>query len=224
MPISEPKPTNGQSPRRGFLVRSFALLGSALIAGTGKLLAFPKEQKVNPDEAAALSLLPDEPFIGEIIVWPISFAPRNWAFCYGQILPINTNQALFSLLGTTYGGNGQTTFALPDLRGRMPIHVGNGHTLGEWGGMQAHTLTTAQTPSHTHPVKGGTTAGSPSTPGGNGLAVSAEGIRQYGDTYEQTMASSSAGSIGGSQAHNNMPPFLAINYIIALQGIYPSRN
>ncbi len=224
MPNSKPNPPNGQSPRRGFLVRSFALLGSAIIAGKSKLLAFPKEQKVNPDEAAALSLLPDEPFLSEIIVWPINFAPRNWAFCHGQLLLINQNQALFALLGTTFGGDGEVNFALPDLRGRMPIHVGNGHTLGERGGAEAHTLTTVEIPTHTHSVRAGTAAGSSSTPGGNGLAVSAEGIRQYGDTYDQTMASSSIGSTGGSQPHNNMPPFLALNYIIALQGVFPSPN
>ena len=165
-----------------------------------------------------------EPFLSEIRIMSFVFAPKGWALCNGQLLPINQNQGLFSLLGTTFGGDGRVNFALPDLRGRTPIHVGSGHTLGERGGEQAHTLSIAELPTHTHVLQGSSTAGNapgPSTPGPNVLANSVNQI--YGPPAN--LAATNAGSVtnvGGSQAHLNMQPFLTLNFSIALQGIFPS--
>nr|WP_227467458.1 tail fiber protein [Nocardioides lijunqiniae] len=149
-------------------------------------------------------------------------APKGWALCNGQLLPINQNQALFALLGTTYGGNGQTNFALPDLRGRVPIHVGEGHILGERGGEQAHTLSVPEMPRHTHPDLASPVNGNTSSPAGAALAP-VSGL--YGPpTGLTSLAPSSVSTAGGSQAHQNMQPFLTISFCIALQGIFPSPN
>ncbi len=165
-----------------------------------------------------------EPFMGEIRIMSFVFAPVGWALCNGQFLPINQNQALFSLLGTTYGGNGQTTFALPDLRARTPIHVGGGHTLGERGGEQAHTLNIAELPTHTH-VLNGTSAASVNTPAATSLLGKSAPQPVYGGaTSLGAMDPRSIGNIGGSQAHLNMQPFLTLSFCIALQGIFPSQN
>ncbi len=165
-----------------------------------------------------------EPFLSEIRIMSFSFAPRGWAQCDGQLLPINQNQALFSLLGTTYGGDGRVNFALPDLRTRTPIHVGSGHTLGEHGGEQAHTLSAAELPTHTHVLNATSDPGSSLIPGNNLLATS--NLPAYGtvDANAVAMDPSEVGSIGGSQAHQNMQPFLTLNFCIALQGIFPSPN
>lgn len=165
-----------------------------------------------------------EPFLSEIRIMSFSFAPRGWAQCDGQLLPINQNQALFSLLGTTYGGNGQVNFALPDLRTRTPIHVGSGHTLGERGGEQAHTLSIAEVPTHTHVLNATSDPGTQLIPGNNLLAKS--NLPAYGavDANTVAMGPTEVGNIGGSQAHQNMQPFLTLNFCIALQGIFPSPN
>jgi microcystin-dependent protein len=173
------------------------------------------------------------PFIAQISMFGGNFAPRNWAFCNGQILSIAQNSALFSLLGTTYGGNGQTTFALPDLRGRVPMQWGQGpglspRTLGEQGGTENVTLIQSQMPAHNHTATTTSNASSsPATdtlPNGNFLA---EG-NNYSNTSDAQMNANAVqvtvGVTGGSQPHNNMQPFLAISFIIALQGIFPSRN
>jgi microcystin-dependent protein len=169
-----------------------------------------------------------EPFLSEIRIMSFAFAPKGWALTNGQLLPINQNQALFALLGTTFGGNGQTTFALPDFRGRTPIHVGSGHTLGERGGEQAHTLTVAELPTHAHALNGVVPADvSTNTiiPTNNFLATSAPTtLYQSGNTQLTAAAASSVTSTGGSQAHLNMQPFLTISFCIALQGIFPSPN
>lgn len=164
-----------------------------------------------------------EPFLAEIRIVGFNFAPRGWAFCDGQILPINQNQSLYSLLGTTYGGDGRTSFALPDMRGRTPIHVGNGHTQGQKSGEETHTLAVAEMPSHTHTAHGTSADATTTTPTDNLLATSAG---QYGaaDGNTLTMASDNIANAGGGQAHNNMQPFLALNFCIALQGLFPSRN
>lgn len=163
-----------------------------------------------------------EPFLSEIRIMSFVFAPRGWALCNGQLLPINQNQGLFSLLGTTFGGNGQTNFALPDLRGRTPIHVGGSHTLGERGGEQAHTLSLAEIPTHIHTVQGnsGTANG---TNVNNGSVFGATTVNIYGAPTSLTaLAASTVTNVGGSQAHLNMQPFLTLSFCIALQGIFPS--
>jgi microcystin-dependent protein len=164
-----------------------------------------------------------EPFLSEIRIMSFVFAPKGWALCNGQLLPINQNQPLFSLLGTTFGGDGRVNFALPDLRGRTPIHVGSGHTLGERGGEQAHTLSIAELPTHTHVLNASTAVGTLIIPGGNALGVSANQI--YTQVSDLTsMSPSTIGNTGGSQAHLNMQPFLTLSFCIALQGIFPSPS
>ncbi|HRQ41052.1 MAG TPA: tail fiber protein [Chloroflexota bacterium] len=164
-----------------------------------------------------------EPFLSEIRMMSFGFAPRGWALCNGQLLPINQNQALFSLLGTTFGGDGRVNFALPDLRGRVPLHVGSGHTLGERGGEQAHTLSIAELPTHTHVLNGTTNTGNIPVPTNNILADSPSQLY----AAPSNLTSLNPGTVvntGGSQAHLNMQPFLTINFCIALQGIFPSPN
>jgi microcystin-dependent protein len=163
-----------------------------------------------------------EPFLSEIRIMSFVFAPKGWALCNGQLLPINQNQALFSLLGTTYGGDGRVNFALPDLRGRVPIHMGSGHTLGERGGEQAHTLSISEIPTHTHVLQASNANAGTNTPTGNSLAKT---TAVY--TGAANLVSLNAGSVtnvGGSQAHLNMQPFLTLSFCIALQGIFPSQT
>jgi len=164
-----------------------------------------------------------EPFLSEIRIMSFVFPPKGWALCNGQLLPINQNQALFSLLGTTFGGDGRVNFALPDLRGRAPIHVGSGHTLGERGGEQAHTLSIAELPTHTH-VASGTNVQADSTDPANNLPARA--TTQIYNSLQQltTLNPATVTNVGGSQAHLNMQPFLTLSFCIALQGIFPSPN
>jgi microcystin-dependent protein len=182
-----------------------------------------------------------EPFLSEIRMMSFVFAPKGWALCNGQLLPINQNQALFSLLGTTFGGDGRVNFALPDLRGRVPIHVGSGHTLGERGGTPAHTVSISEMPSHQHVVpltprassQDGTTA-SPKdaffAASGNEQLYSSTPPTAGDHTYPVPYADTNIGgdvdvtTVGGSQAHLNMQPFLTISFCIALQGIFPWQN
>lgn len=165
-----------------------------------------------------------EPFLSEIRMFSFNFAPRGWALCNGQLLPINQNQALFALLGTTYGGDGRVTFALPDLRGRVPIHVGNGHTLGERAGEQAHTVSVAEMPAHTHVVQASAAAGTQNVPANN-MMLSQRAAESYrAPSSPAPMVANTLSNAGGSQAHLNMQPFLALNFCIALQGIFPSQN
>lgn len=162
-----------------------------------------------------------EPFLSEIRIMSFNFAPKGWALCNGQLLPINQNQALFSLLGTTYGGDGRVNFALPDLRARTPIHVGDGHTLGERGGEDAHTLTLAEMPTHTHFVAASSTfSGGNNQPLGRFLGGAADAY-----ATPSNLTPLRAGTItnaGGSQAHLNDQPYLGLTFSIALQGIFPS--
>ena len=169
-----------------------------------------------------------EPFLSEIRMFSFEHAPKGWALCNGQLLPINQNQALFALLGTTYGGNGQTTFALPDLRSRTPIHVGNGHTLGERAGEDAHTLSLAEMATHTHIAQATNTTPAVITQT-DALLTRTDGGRRpltpYGSAASLTaLHPSSVTPTGGSQAHNNVQPSLVISFCIALQGIFPSPN
>ncbi len=208
--------------RRRFLRR----LG--LFGGLG--LVSPAASMASPDEQPA-SRLAVEPFIGEISMFAGNFPPRNWAFCDGQLLQISQYQALFSILGTTYGGDGRTTFALPDLRGRVPIHSGSGagpglttRGLGSTGGAEAVALGAANIPGHSHTVKASTSEGGFDSPEGRYPARPASGIPQYGDQADTALAGDAVADFGTASPHENMPPFLALNYIIALVGTFPSRN
>ena len=163
------------------------------------------------------------PFLSEIKIVSFNFAPKGWALCNGQLLPINQNQALFSLLGTVYGGNGQTTFALPNLQGRVAMHVGNGHVLGESAGEASHTLIQSEMPTHVHTVAASSTAtGGTASPNGNFLGG---GNNVYSAPQSPTLLNpATVATVGNSQPHENMSPYLVLNFCIALQGIYPSRN
>jgi microcystin-dependent protein len=163
-----------------------------------------------------------EPFLSEIRIMSFVFAPKGWALCNGQLLPINQNQALFSLLGTTFGGDGRVNFALPDLRARVPIHVGSGHTLGERGGEPAHTLSIAELPTHTHILQGSSTAAG--TNSANNAVLGASAAVYHTPSNLVSLNAGSVTNVGGSQAHLNMQPFLTLSFCIALQGIFPSPN
>lgn len=164
------------------------------------------------------------PFIGEIRMFGGNFAPAGWAFCDGSLIPISENDALFNLIGTTYGGDGQSTFALPNLQSRVPVHVGPAFLLGQSGGSEAVTLTTSQIPAHSHVPQCNPNPGGQSSPGGNVWASPSTGT-VYSDAAPGVAFDPAAvGSAGGSQPHDNMIPFLVVNFIISLFGIFPSQN
>lgn len=165
-----------------------------------------------------------EPFLAEIRIVGFNFAPRGWALCDGQLLPINQNQSLYSLLGTTYGGDGRTSFGLPDLRGRTPIHVGDGHQQGEKGGAETHTLSVAEMPQHDHTAMGSADTATTAIPTGNVLADSAPNEIFHSPTNLVSIGAGAIANTGGGQGHENMQPYLALNFVIALQGLFPSRN
>jgi microcystin-dependent protein len=166
-----------------------------------------------------------EPFLSEIRIMSFNFAPKGWAMCNGQLLPINQNQALFSLFGTTFGGDGRVNFALPDLRGQVPIHVGSGHTFGEKGGEQAHTLSISEIPTHTHVASASQTVGTDNSPTSSLMLATSTPQSMYGPaTNFIPMLPATVTNVGGSQAHLNMQPFLVLTFCIALQGIFPSQN
>ena len=161
------------------------------------------------------------PYLAEIRIFSFNYAPLGWAMCNGQLLPINQNQALFSLLGTTYGGNGVTTFALPNLQGNFPVHLGNGFVQGQVGGEASHTLTVPEMPAHTHPASASSTPANVGLPTGN---LWATGNAAYTPTANTAMSPASIANTGGGQPHENRPPFLALVFCIALSGIFPSRS
>jgi microcystin-dependent protein len=163
-----------------------------------------------------------EPFIGEIRIVSFGFAPRSWANCDGQLLPINQNQALFSLFGTMYGGNGQTTFALPNLRGRVPMHAGNGFTEGTSSGAPSHTLTSSEMPAHSHSVNAVGTGAGLAASAGNTWGTS--GLNPYLAAANNTMAPAAIAAAGGGQPHENRQPYLVLRFVVALTGIFPSRT
>jgi microcystin-dependent protein len=169
-------------------------------------------------------------FVAEIRIFPFNFAPTGWAFCNGQLLPISQNTALFSLLGTTYGGDGKSTFALPNLQGRVPLQPGQGqglslYDLGQEGGSETVTLIASAIPSHTHTVNASTNAASVESPTGAVFAAAGDGRPQaYGTTPNVIMNAAAVSMAGGDQPHNNMPPYLTVNFCIALQGIFPPRG
>ena len=162
-----------------------------------------------------------EPFLSEIRIFSFNFPPKGWALCNGQLMPINQNQALFALLGTTYGGDGRTTFALPNLQGRTPMHMGNGHTLGEKAGEEAHTLTTQELPTHTHLLRANGQNGTKAGPANSVLAAAPV---YHAASNLTPLNPTSVSNVGGGQPHLNMQPYLALNFCIALLGIFPSRN
>ncbi|WLR52038.1 tail fiber protein [Bacillus tianshenii] len=164
-----------------------------------------------------------EPFLGEIRCFSFPFAPKDWAFCDGTILQISENQALYALLGTTYGGNGTTTFALPDLRGRAPVHFGNGITLGEKAGEETHTLTVNEMPAHTHMAQASSSNADQTSAEGHVWAINPT-IANYASQADQLMSTNALASAGSSQAHSNMQPYNVANFCIALKGIFPSRS
>jgi len=162
------------------------------------------------------------PYLGEVKIISWNFAPKGWAFCNGQLLPINQNQALFSLLGTTYGGDGRVNFALPDLRGRVPVHMGSGLIEGQRVGEETHTLIMSEMPAHNHLASASSAAPDQGLPTGNEWAALASGYSTA--SPNTTLAPSAITNVGGSQPHNNMQPYLVLNFVIALQGIFPSQN
>jgi microcystin-dependent protein len=162
-----------------------------------------------------------EPYLGEIRIFGFQFPPKGWALANGQLLSIQQNTALFSILGTTYGGNGTSNFALPNLQGTSPIHTGNGFNLGAKAGEANHQLTIAEIPAHTHQVKGSANAADQSSPANNFWA---QGNNAYNSVFTGVMSPAAIAKAGQSQPHNNMPPYLVLNFAIALQGIFPSRN
>jgi microcystin-dependent protein len=165
------------------------------------------------------------PYLSEIRIMSFEFAPEGWALCNGQILPINQNQALFSLMGTTYGGNGQTTFALPNLQGNVPLHTGSGYVIGQQSGEQNHTLTLSEIPTHVHTANGSTNPAATNAPTGNLLATSAADVYAPASSGQLvSLAPGELASAGNSQPHLNQQPYLTLNFCIALQGIFPSRN
>jgi microcystin-dependent protein len=164
-----------------------------------------------------------EPFLSEIRLMSFGFPPMGWATCDGQLLPINQNQALFSLLGTTYGGDGRVNFGLPDLRGRVPMHMGGSHTLGERGGEQAHTLSIPEMPTHAHTVSASSLAtGGNANP--NGIYLGGGNNAYHAPSNLTALNPGTVTNTGGGQPHLNMQPFLTLNFSIALQGIFPSQN
>lgn len=203
-------------PRRHFL-------GHFLAGLAGLALPFrPRPAQADPQS--------ETPYLGEIMLVPFGYAPQGWALCNGQLLPINSNQALFSLLGTTYGGNGVTTFALPDLRERVAIHRGQGpgltsRTLGDRAGEVAHALTLSELPAHTHQARASSLAGTTADPSVNVVpARNPAGIGQWGPGVATAMSAAAITSAGGNQPHANQQPYLTLNFVIALQGVYPSAS
>ena len=218
----ENKIENNSSSRRGFLGGISKWLAGTAVLGLLANVFTAKELKGNGPPVMTAA----DPFIGGMSMIGFNFAPRSWAFCDGQLLAISSNSALFSLLGTSYGGDGRTTFGLPDLRGRVAIHPGTGPGLttrywGQRSGTENERLSTTQIPSHSHNTSVNTNAGDSSSPTGY-MATNSEGIKHYSSSTNSTGGATS--SSGGSQAHNNMPPFLGIYHVIALFGIYPSRS
>jgi len=165
-----------------------------------------------------------QPYVGEIRMFAGNFAPAQWMFCEGQLLPISENETLFQLIGTTYGGDGENTFGLPDLRGRLPIHQGNGFVLAEQGGAEEITLTIAQLPSHTHQQTASLAPATDPNPANNMLATTTQMEIYYADNPDSNMSAQAISPVGGNQPHTNLQPYLCVDFIISLYGIFPSQT
>ena len=199
-----------------------------LFTGNNELQAKELKDKTSEKNDGSNAMV-FEPLLGSIMLFAGTFAPRGWAFCNGQLLPISQNSALFSIIGTLYGGDGRTTFALPDLRGRAPVGAGQGpglsnYPIGQKTGSEQTFLTTANLPSHTHSLRGSSSPGTSNTPDGNVPAVNRDGILHYGSSADVNMGSAGVTSTGGNQPVNNIQPVLGLHYCIALQGVFPSRS
>jgi microcystin-dependent protein len=213
--VSRELPETPAIERRGLLKKALAVLAGGVALGS----VFGRAEA----EPAAV-----DPYLGEIMLFAGNFVPRGWAACNGQLLPINQNQALFALLGTRFGGNGVTTFALPDLRGRVPIHAGQGPGLsdrlvGDFGGEESHTLTAVEMPAHNHPAFAHDGMGTSASPVGLLPAQDPSGVPHYGTAADALLAGNAIGAAGGGQPHDNMQPFLVITYLISMQGSFPSQ-
>ena len=165
-----------------------------------------------------------QPYVGEIRMFGGNFAPAGWNFCDGSLLPISENETLFTLIGTTYGGDGQSTFALPDLRGRLPVHMGGGFTLAETGGAETVTLSVQQMPSHPHPLLASADSGSTLNPGNNVVAATLTATPYFNATPANPLSSQSISSVGNNEPHQNIQPYLCVDFIISLYGIFPSQT
>jgi len=212
--LSTPEISTPALPRRRFFGQLLAFIAGASLPGLA----------ARRSEAGAT-----EPFIGDIMPIAFNFPPKGWALCNGQLLPINQNQALFSILGTQYGGNGQTTFALPDLRGCVAIHWGQGsglsnYVIGQRGGELNHTLLATEMPTHTHQARGSSALGSLASPAGAYPARNAAQASPYGPTADTTLGAAAISTVGGSQPHTNTQPYTTINFVICLNGIFPSHS
>lgn len=165
-----------------------------------------------------------QPYVGEIRMFAGNFAPAGWMFCEGQLLPISENETLFNLIGTTYGGDGQSTFALPDLRGRVPLHFGNGFILAETGGVEEVTLTVSQIPAHSHPMLASTNVSQDTSPSNKVLGQTGSALLYIQDATDNNLNASAMTSVGGNQPHTNFQPYLCVDFIISLFGIFPSPS
>jgi microcystin-dependent protein len=218
---------NDSKSRRGFLLDITKWVGgTAILAATANVFTSNKTNAAaDPNSIQAEA----QPYIGSIDMVGFNFAPVGWALCSGQLLSISEYETLFQLIGTTYGGDGQTTFGLPNFQGRMPVHKGQGSglsslTIGEMGGTESVTLNVNQIPSHNHLLAVNSDGGTSDNPSGNYMAANSEGIKHYSNTAGSNANTNSIGEYGSSQAHSNMSPYLAVNFIISLYGIFPSQN
>jgi microcystin-dependent protein len=202
------------APRRAFFGRLVAAVtGGAWLAGL---------KDARPAQAAPEGFA--QPYIGEIRLFGGVTPPAGWMMCEGQLLSIDEQNTLYNLIGTVYGGDGQSTFALPDLRGRAPIHMGSGFTLGDISGSEEVSMLESQIPSHTHTALGGSSPGNSDNPAGRAPAKNAAGVTQYAGGADTNLSAAALLSSGGSQAHNNMQPYLTVSYMISLYGFYPPGN
>ncbi len=214
--------------RRNFVVRALqAIAGFGIFSVLGSFSAISQTKRIVQKKSSISSVQSTSPFLGEIQLTGINFAPVGWAMCNGQLLSISQNTALFALLGTQFGGDGISTFALPNLQGRIPVGISGlsaFYTIGATGGEEMHTLTASEMPLHTHSINASPVNGTSASPINGFPAVNAQGIRQFSASEDTLMTSAAVNSAGGGQPHNNMPPYLVLNYIIALSGIFPTRS